>query len=176
MTFLAGKTIYMFCKTFKETPMTRFKTHPGHSSWTVLGLLGPAVLAFQPTAAAHPDTGGTLPSGDRPLGRPVAPAAIMPPAAATVAARFHATGVQIYTCAARPGHAAEASPAYSWTLKAPDAVLTDSAGAPAGHHSAGPLWTSTDGSSVAAKKVAEADAPTAGAVAWLLLRATSITG
>ncbi|MEO5770069.1 MAG: redoxin domain-containing protein, partial [Polyangia bacterium] len=37
-------------------------------------------------------------------------------------------------------------------------------------------WTSTDGSSVAAKKVAEADAPTAGAVAWLLLRATSITG
>ena len=100
----------------------------------------------------------------------------MPPAAAMVAARFHATGVQIYTCAANPGAAGGTPPAYAWTLKAPDAALTDQTGAARGTSRRRALWTSTDGSSVAARKLAQADAPTAGAVPWLLLRATATTG
>jgi peroxiredoxin Q/BCP len=141
----------------------------------ILALLLPIVCGFQASAAGRVDA-GTGSSGDRSLDRPRVPAAILPPGTATVTARFHATGVQIYTCGLKPGAAAGAPPVYSWALKAPDAALTDTAGAPAGHHTAGPTWTSTDGSSVAARKVAEADAPVAGAVPWLLLQATATTG
>ncbi|HXU62591.1 MAG TPA: DUF3455 domain-containing protein [Polyangia bacterium] len=103
-------------------------------------------------------------------GEPVVPAAIRAPAGASLVARFHATGAQVYECAAAAGR-------YAWTLKRPDATLVDGAGAPVGTHTAGPTWTMTkDGSSVKAEKLAQADAPVAGAVPWLLLRATSTAG
>ena len=101
---------------------------------------------------------------------PVVPAALRVPAGASLVARFHATGAQVYQCAPRAGH-------FAWTLKRPDATLVDAAGAPVGTHTGGPTWTLTkDGSSVKAEKVAQADAPAAGAVPWLLLRATSTAG
>src|SRR5579862_244196 len=100
------------------------------------------------------------------------PAAIQVPAGAKLAHKFHATGAQVYACAAAPGSAAP----FAWTLERPDAILVDAAGAKAGSHGAGPTWTAKDGSSVVGQKVAQADAPTPGAVPWLLLRATSTSG
>jgi hypothetical protein len=95
------------------------------------------------------------------------PAAIQVPAGAKLAHKFHATGAQVYACAAAP---------FAWTLKRPDAILVDGTGAKAGSHGAGPTWTAKDGSAVVGQKVAQADAPTPGAVPWLLLRATSTSG
>jgi peroxiredoxin Q/BCP len=107
--------------------------------------------------------------------RPDVPAAIAAPASATVSSKLHATGAQIYVCADSAGSAG-APHVYGWTLKAPDAALTDGTGAPAGHHGAGPVWTSKDGSAVNARKLAQADAPSVDAVPWLLLRATTTSG
>jgi hypothetical protein len=111
-------------------------------------------------------------AADAPLTPPPVPAAIQVPAGAKLAHKFHATGAQVYTCAApAPGAAT-----FAWTLKRPDATLVDAAGAKAGTHGAGPTWTAIDGSAVVGQKVAQVDAPTPGAVPWLLLRATSNTG
>jgi peroxiredoxin Q/BCP len=107
------------------------------------------------------------------IARPEVPAAIAAPASATVKAQFHAVGAQVYVCGEAAGAAGKT---FAWTLKAPDAALTDPKGAPAGHHGAGPAWTSLDGSSITARKLAQADAPAAGAVPWLLLRATANSG
>ena len=125
-------------------------------------LRGLAVAAVSTGAIVHAAGGEPAAS--------VVPAAIRPPAGASPVARFHATGAQVYACAAAAGR-------YAWTLKRPDATLVDAAGAPVGTHTAGPTWTMTrDGSSVKAEKLAQADAPVAGAVPWLLLRATSTAG
>jgi hypothetical protein len=97
------------------------------------------------------------------------PAAIRVPAGATLQDVFRATGAQVYGCAAIDGK-------YAWTLKRPDATLTGPKGAEAAKHGAGPSWTASDGSSVTGAKVAQADAPAAGAIPWLLLRATSTSG
>jgi hypothetical protein len=82
--------------------------------------------------------------------------------------------VQIYTCAQTA-----AGPA--WRLKAPDAALLDAAGHVAGHHFAGapfagPTWRAADGSSVTAARLAESPSPAAGAIPWLILRATAHGG
>ncbi len=107
-----------------------------------------------------------------PLTPPAVPAAIQVPAGAKLTHKFHATGAQVYTCAApAPGVAT-----FAWTLKRPDATLFDAAGAKAGTHGAGPTWTAIDGSAVVGQKVAQVDAPVPNAVPWLLLRATSNTG
>lgn len=96
-----------------------------------------------------------------------------PPATALVAAPagsshlFHliADGVQIYTCQTRDGGPA-------WVFLAPEAALFDSAGRQVGTHGAGPHWVLADGSRVTGAVVATAPAPAAGAIPWLLLRAT----
>jgi hypothetical protein len=98
------------------------------------------------------------------------PAALNPPADATLAAALPARGVQIYTCAIP---AAGGAPA--WTLKAPHAVLGK------GHdvqaiHFIGPSWQATDGSVVTGTKVAAAAAPDAADIPWLLLQAATHTG
>jgi hypothetical protein len=111
-------------------------------------------------------------AAEAPLTPPVVPAAIEVPAGAKLARKFHATGAQVYTCAApTPGAAT-----FAWTLKRPDATLFDAAGAKAGTHGAGPTWTANDGSAVVGQKAAQADAPVANAIPWLLVRATSSTG
>jgi hypothetical protein len=105
------------------------------------------------------------------MARPAVPAAIAVPADAKLVAHFHATGAQVYVCGPAP-----TGGAFAWTLKQPDAKLSDAKGKPAGTHGAGPSWTVTDGSSITAKKVAQADAPTPGAVPWLLLHVEHSTG
>ena len=108
------------------------------------------------------------------LNPPETPDVIDAPAGATVLARFRAVGVQIYTCAATPGTSGGAT--YAWTLKAPEALLYDAQGHPAGTHGAGPTWTANDGSSVKGMKLQEAASPAGDAIAWLLLRVTTRTG
>lgn len=80
-----------------------------------------------------------------------------------------AKGVQIYTCKA--SHSG-----YSWALKAPDASLSDAKGNALGKHFAGPSWQSQDGSVVVGEPVSVSPSPDAGAVTWLILRATAHKG
>jgi Protein of unknown function (DUF3455) len=78
-------------------------------------------------------------------------------------------GVQIYTCKASNG-------VYAWTLKAPDASLSDAKGNVIGKHFAGPSWQANDGSTVVGEPLNVSPSPDAGAVAWIVLHAKSHTG
>jgi hypothetical protein len=78
-------------------------------------------------------------------------------------------GVQIYTCKS-------ASDSYAWTLKAPDASLSDARGQPIGKHYAGPTWQAIDGSTVVGNPLNVSPSPNAGAIAWIVLQAKSHTG
>lgn len=78
-------------------------------------------------------------------------------------------GVQIYGCT-------RAEAGYAWTLKAPDAVLSDADGHSIGHHFAGPSWQAEDGSTVTGELLATSQAPQAGAIPWLVLRARTHAG
>jgi hypothetical protein len=100
------------------------------------------------------------------------PAAIRVPSGGSLVARFHAVGAQVYTCST------SANGAPAWTLKAPAAKLFDAKAqdSQVGTHGEGPTWTSNDGSSVRGKKIAQADAPQADAIPWLLLQATAHGG
>jgi len=112
---------------------------------------------------------GGAPAAADPPSPPKVPAALAVPAGAKLVVRFHATGAQVYACTNAGGQT-------SWVLARPDATLTDASGAAAGTHGAGPSWKSKDGSAVVGKKLAQAPAPEAGAVPWLLLGATSTSG
>ena len=132
----------------------------------LLGALGCASRQATGPAAASPPP-------PAPLAPPAVPPAIAVPAGALVTARFHAVGAQVYTCGASP---AGGTTAYAWTLKRPDATLSGEDGHTAGSHSAGPTWSSTDGSAVVGKKLAQSDAPAATAIPWLLVGAVSTSG
>jgi len=97
------------------------------------------------------------------------PAALNPPADATLEAAFAARGVQIYTCTAPVG----GTPA--WTLKAPHAVLFKGFDT-AAIHFAGPSWQANDGSLVTGTRTASDPGPDSTAIPWLLLQASSNTG
>ncbi len=115
---------------------------------------------------------GTAPRSmnDKALGAETPPRAIRVPSGASQSAHFHAVGAQVYTCSA----SAHAAPA--WKLKSPAAELFDAQDNQVGTHGEGPSWTSNDGSSVRGTKIAEADAPRADAIPWLLLQATTHGG
>lgn len=81
-----------------------------------------------------------------------------------------AKGVQIYECRARK----EQPGAYEWAFVAPEADLFDSRGNRIGRHYAGPHWEATDGSRIVGALKERADAPTVGAIPWLLLTAKSV--
>ncbi len=117
-----------------------------------------AAFATNPTASAQ--------SG------PAVPANLQPPSGHSLLFKAFASGVQIYTCAAKPDDAN----AFVWTFKAPEATLWNIAGEKIGTHFAGPTWEGSDGSAVVAESAARADAPDAGAIPWLLLRAKSNSG
>lgn len=98
-----------------------------------------------------------------------ATAAADPPPSLAVPAGEHllfkarARGVQIYVCAdPNSGGAPE------WTLKAPEAQLSDDKGKPIGKHYVGPTWEADDGSKVVGEVVAKVPEP--GTIPWLLLR------
>ncbi len=97
------------------------------------------------------------------------PPALQPPAGERPAFTVAARGVQIYACAAAEGEAAP-----KWSFVGPEAVLHDAAGtgAEVGTHGAGPHWLWSDGSKVTGKLESRADAPAAGNIPWLLLKAT----
>jgi Protein of unknown function (DUF3455) len=99
-----------------------------------------------------------------------APETLRPPAGAKLVLAVHATGVQIYVCAA----AADGRP--QWTLKAPDAKLHDAHGTVVGHHSAGPSWKYKDGSEVTGKAAAHVDSPDPQSVPWLLVSVVGHSG
>ncbi len=113
------------------------------------------------------------------LDPPAAPAALAVPAGATVKIHDRGIGDQVYTCTASGGADGGldgGTMAYAWVLKAPDAILYDATFVQVGTHGAGPSWTSIDGSVVNGTKLQQADSPSAGAVPWLLLKASSTSG
>lgn len=108
--------------------------------------------------------------GKQAMGRPDVPDALKAPSSEKVILVGHATGVQIYVC-----QAGTSSP-FAWTLKAPEADLSDGSGKKIIHHFAGPTWKHIDGSEVVGKVAAKQDAPKPDAIPWLLLTATSHAG
>jgi len=110
-----------------------------------------------------------LASGQQ-ISRPEVPDNIKAPAGEEIVLQVHARGSQVYVCQVA------ADQKFSWTLKGPEAELTDGHGKTIGTHFAGPTWKHADGSDVAGKLVARADAPEAGAIPWLLLSASEHTG
>jgi Protein of unknown function (DUF3455) len=91
---------------------------------------------------------------------------------AVLSLRTHATGVQIYQCRAVKDDAAHVE----WSLKEPQADLSDQAGNKIAKHYAGPTWEALDGSKVMGEVVARANSPDANSVPWLLLSAKSASG
>lgn len=78
-------------------------------------------------------------------------------------------GVQIYACQAKGAD-------YAWTLKAPEASLTDAKGTLIGKHFAGPSWQASDGSTVVGEPLNVSPSPDAGAIPWIVLHAKSHAG
>lgn len=96
------------------------------------------------------------------------PAAIDVPQHNVLLFTSYATGHQVYVCKAR-----EDDPnSYTWTFRAPEAILWDDGGQQIGAHYAGPTWEAADGSKIVANVVARSEAPTPDAIPWLLLEAT----
>jgi hypothetical protein len=95
--------------------------------------------------------------------------AVAPPQGSSLLLEVVADGVQIYTCEAKGS-------GFEWSFTAPEANLFDLQGRQIGTHFAGPSWKMTDSSEVVGEVVAKADAPDAGSIQWLLLRAKSHEG
>lgn len=86
-----------------------------------------------------------------------------------------AVGVQIYTCAPKKDDATQ----FAWTLKAPEATLTDTKGYKIGKHYGtpdGPAWEANDGSKVIGDADKRQARPAPDTIPWLLLPAKSATG
>jgi Protein of unknown function (DUF3455) len=94
------------------------------------------------------------------------PSVLEPPSTATALMVVPARGVQIYECRVQKSGA-------EWTFVAPEAELFDSKGRQIGSHGAGPNWQASDGSRIVGTVQARADAPSAGAIPWLLLSSKS---
>jgi Protein of unknown function (DUF3455) len=106
---------------------------------------------------------------------PDVPDAIAVPAGQQVVFFVHAKGSQIYTCQAG------ADGKFTWTLKGPDADLTDRKDKVIGHHSPDPTsklptWTLKDGSEVTGKAVAHVDSLDSDSIPWLLVNVESHAG
>ena len=97
------------------------------------------------------------------------PAGVAPPEGAKLILEAAAEGVQIYACEAK-------DQGYAWVFKAPEAMLFDKDGRQVIHHFAGPSWQTDDGATVVGEVMSKADASTAGAIPWLLLKTKSRTG
>jgi len=97
------------------------------------------------------------------------PQAIQAPVDQQLYLTLHAQGDQIYFCKSEAGQ-------FAWTLKAPEAQLTDNKGKPFGRHFAGPTWESSDGSSATGTLSAKVDSGDAESIPWLLVNVTSHKG
>jgi hypothetical protein len=96
------------------------------------------------------------------------PAAIAVPSGNKLAFMLKGSGMQNYECRAK----ADAAGGYDWTFVSPEAALRDKSDTLVGRHYAGPTWEYGDGSKVTGKVVADAAAPVAGNIPWLLLKGT----
>ena len=103
------------------------------------------------------------------LETPAVPANLQVPAGNVLYLVGHARGYQIYSCQAQPN-------GYVWVLREPWAGLVDDTGNYIALHYAGPTWRAPDTSAVVGARVASAPAPSASAIPWLLLQATSTSG
>ena len=103
---------------------------------------------------------------------PMTPPALAAPAGNTVTLQVRATGTQIYSCKDAPGAAGK----FEWRFVAPEAELFDAGAKKLGRHYAGPSWEMTDGSKVVGEVAAKDDGPDPAAIAWLLLKAKSVSG
>jgi hypothetical protein len=101
---------------------------------------------------------------------PDVPDAIAVPAGLEPVLFVHAKGSQTYSCQVG------ADSKFSWTLKGPDAELTDRKDKVIGHHSAGPTWKLKDGSEVTGKAVGHVDSLDADSIPWLLVNVESHSG
>lgn len=104
---------------------------------------------------------------------PEIPEALAVPPGHKLALAADASGFQIYVCAA--GADASGTPAFAWTLKAPEAKLLDDQGRQIGTHFAGPTWKGLDGSTVVGTRL-QSHNPSPDSIPWLLLQAASTTG
>jgi FtsP/CotA-like multicopper oxidase with cupredoxin domain len=100
------------------------------------------------------------------------PESLRAPQSQVLAIEVHASGVQIYDCRPAKGDPTR----FEWTLRAPEADLSDRTGKAVGKHYAGPTWEAKDGSKVIGEVIARDSGPDPAAIPWLLLRATSATG
>jgi hypothetical protein len=103
---------------------------------------------------------------------PQVPDILKAPKGQVILLKAHGRGVQIYTCKAR----ANDPNSFAWSFNAPEADLIDERGNKIGRHYAGPTWEAGDGSRVTGEVQQKADAPKAGAIPWLLLKAKSHEG
>ena len=101
---------------------------------------------------------------------PEVPPAIQAPAGEQVVLLAHATGSQVYTCQSG------ADGKFMWTLKAPEAELTDQKANVIGRHFAGPTWKLKDGSEITGKATAHVDSPDSNSIPWLLVNVVSHSG
>src|SRR5271156_4315282 len=92
-----------------------------------------------------------------------------PPAGQQAVLTVKGDGVQIYACKQVDGVA-------KWVFQAPEAKLLDANGKEVGSHGAGPFWKSVDGSLVKGTLVSKSEAPEAGDIPWLLLKASAHEG
>jgi hypothetical protein len=103
---------------------------------------------------------------------PRVPTNLQPPATEALVLRASGRGRQIYVC--QPGAGGGAK--FAWVLEKPEAELVDSQGKIIGRHYEGPTWEGTDGSKVVGELEQRANAPRAGAIPWLLLKAKRTEG
>jgi hypothetical protein len=106
---------------------------------------------------------------------PDVPDAIAVPTGEEVVFYAHAKGSQIYTCKA------DADGKFSWTLKGPDAELSDRKDKVIGQHFADPAsklptWKLKEGSEVTGKAEAHVDSLDSGSIPWLLVNVVSHAG
>jgi hypothetical protein len=103
---------------------------------------------------------------------PPAPGPLHPPAGEVLIKQLHASGVQIYECAAAKSDPAQ----FDWVFRGPEAKLVSKAGGIAGKHYAGPTWESTDGSRVVGEVIASSPSAKPNSIPQLLLRAKAASG
>ena len=116
-------------------------------------LIGAALAAFVPLAPLHAQ----------------APAEINEPDA-TIVAIYHAEGIQLYECVAgKDGR-------QLWTFREPVATLVSHQNLTVGHHTAGPRWELTDGSTIGGRPVARVPGKTSDDIPWLKLEAINHRG
>ena len=128
------------------------------------------VLTFSLSAAILAASG----CATSPLTAPEVPESLRPPAGQVVFLETFITGVQVYECTSKP----EQPSTYEWAPRGGEGPLVDRSGRSLGKHyiKGGPVWESSDGSTVVAEVKARSPAKDPSAVPWMLLSAKSTTG